>query len=90
VLIALASGPDHGVCRFCHRGLARRAGDRAGRGAGHGHHRLVGGADRHVLPFIFARLDRDPAAASGPLVTSIADVLGVLIYFTIAARLLSL
>ncbi len=42
------------------------------------------------LPFIFSRFDRDPAAASGPLVTSIADVLGVLIYFTIAAQLLGL
>ncbi len=42
------------------------------------------------LPFIFSKLDRDPAAASGPLVTSIADVLGVLIYFTIAAQLLGL
>jgi magnesium transporter len=51
---------------------------------------MVGALIGMCLPFIFARLDRDPAAASGPLVTSIADVLGVLIYFTIAARLLSL
>lgn len=40
------------------------------------------------LPFVFARFDRDPAAASGPLVTSITDVLGVLAYFSIAATLL--
>ena len=51
---------------------------------------LMGALIGMCLPFIFAKLDRDPAAASGPLVTSIADVLGVLIYFTIAARLLSL
>jgi magnesium transporter len=42
------------------------------------------------LPFVFARLDRDPAAASGPLVTSITDVLGVLAYFGIASALLDL
>jgi len=30
----------------------------------------------------------DPATASAPLVTSIADVAGVLIYFSIAAMLL--
>ncbi len=42
------------------------------------------------LPFIFAKLDRDPAAASGPLVTSLADVLGVLMYFGIATVLLDI
>ena len=42
------------------------------------------------LPFIFARLGRDPAAASGPLVTSLADVLGVLMYFGIASALLDI
>lgn len=51
---------------------------------------LMGALIGMCLPFIFAKLERDPAAASGPLVTSIADVLGVLIYFTIAARLLTL
>ncbi len=51
---------------------------------------LMGALIGMCLPFIFAKLERDPAAASGPLVTSIADVLGVLIYFTIAAQLLGL
>ncbi|MGY6706284.1 magnesium transporter [Roseinatronobacter sp.] len=51
---------------------------------------LMGALIGMCLPFIFAKIDRDPAAASGPLVTSIADVLGVLIYFTIAAQLLEL
>ncbi|MGY6549982.1 MAG: magnesium transporter [Roseinatronobacter sp.] len=51
---------------------------------------LMGALIGMSLPFLFARLERDPAAASGPLVTSIADVLGVLIYFSIAARLLAL
>lgn len=40
------------------------------------------------LPFIFQRLKMDPAAASGPLVTSVADVMGVLIYLGIASALL--
>jgi len=36
------------------------------------------------LPFILTRLKLDPATASAPLVTSIADIGGVLIYFSIA------
>ena len=37
-----------------------------------------------LLPFIFTTVKLDPAAASAPLVTSIADISGVLIYFSIA------
>ncbi len=40
------------------------------------------------LPFLLSRFDLDPATASGPLVTSIADVAGVLIYFGLAAAFL--
>lgn len=36
------------------------------------------------LPFLFTRLKMDPATASAPLITSIADIGGVLIYFSIA------
>jgi magnesium transporter len=36
------------------------------------------------LPFVLQRLRFDPATASAPLVTSIADISGVLIYFSIA------
>lgn len=35
-------------------------------------------------PLFISRLGHDPAVASSPLVTSIADILGVLIYFSIA------
>lgn len=49
---------------------------------------LLGALIGMSLPFIFAILNKDPAAASGPLVTSLADVLGVVIYFTIASVLL--
>ncbi len=37
-----------------------------------------------VLPFIFTRFKVDPATASAPLITSIADITGVMIYFSIA------
>ncbi len=35
-------------------------------------------------PLLISKLGHDPAVASSPLVTSIADILGVLIYFSIA------
>lgn len=38
-----------------------------------------------LLPFIFTKLKLDPATASAPLITSIADISGVLIYFSIAS-----
>lgn len=41
-----------------------------------------------LLPFLFTRLKIDPATASAPLITSLADILGVLIYFTVASRML--
>ncbi|MCD7938031.1 MAG: magnesium transporter [Tannerellaceae bacterium] len=37
-----------------------------------------------LLPFVFTKLKVDPATASAPLITSIADITGVLIYFSIA------
>jgi magnesium transporter len=37
-----------------------------------------------LLPIVLTRLGRDPATASAPLVTSLADISGVLIYFSIA------
>lgn len=37
-----------------------------------------------LLPFIFTKIKIDPATASAPLITSIADICGVLIYFSIA------
>lgn len=40
------------------------------------------------LPFILRKFNQDPASASAPLVTSIADILGVLIYLGIASVML--
>ncbi|SUZ31522.1 Magnesium transporter MgtE [Roseibaca ekhonensis] len=51
---------------------------------------LAGAILGMCLPFVFNKLGRDPAAAAGPLVASLADVLGVLTYFTIARALLDL
>ncbi len=43
-----------------------------------------------TIPFIFTRLKLDPATASAPLITSIADIMGVWIYFSIAAWIFGL
>ncbi len=40
------------------------------------------------MPFLLNRFGLDPATASAPLITSIADIAGVLIYFSIATALL--
>lgn len=42
------------------------------------------------LPFLLSKLKLDPATASAPLITSIADALGVIIYFTIATTMLDM
>lgn len=49
---------------------------------------LAGSLIGLVLPFLLNRFRMDPATASGPLVTSMADVVGVLIYFSIATAML--
>ncbi|HHQ69114.1 MAG TPA: magnesium transporter [Halothiobacillaceae bacterium] len=41
-----------------------------------------------LLPFLLNRFKLDPATASAPLITSIADIGGILIYFSIAAALI--
>jgi len=46
---------------------------------------VIGSLIGMLLPFLLKKLKLDPAAASGPLVTSIADIMGVWVYFTIAA-----
>lgn len=51
---------------------------------------LVGSVIGMSLPFLFSRLNMDPAVASGPLITSIADAAGVLVYFGIASVVLQL
>jgi len=43
-----------------------------------------------ALPFILTRLQLDPAMASSPLITSIVDVFGLLVYFWIATLILGM
>jgi magnesium transporter len=43
-----------------------------------------------LMPFVLSRLRLDPATASAPLITSIADALGVVIYLGLATAMLEL
>ena len=51
---------------------------------------MIGSLIGISLPFIFQLLKLDPATASGPLVTSIADIVGVFVYFYIASMIINL
>ena len=42
-----------------------------------------------VVPFLLTRIGIDPAVASSPLITSVADIAGLTIYFAIATWVLS-
>ena len=42
-----------------------------------------------VTPVVFKKIKIDPAIASGPLITTLNDVIGVFIYLTIARAILS-
>ncbi|NUH63921.1 magnesium transporter [Sulfitobacter sp. S0837] len=51
---------------------------------------MIGSLVGMSLPFLLSRLRLDPATASGPLVTTISDATGVVIYFSIATLILQL
>lgn len=51
---------------------------------------LAGSIIGLLLPFIFTRFKIDPATASAPLITSIADIIGVVLYFSIATWYLNI
>lgn len=51
---------------------------------------MVGSLIGMSLPFIFNKMKMDPATASAPLITSLADIIGVVIYFSIATWYLGL
>ncbi len=42
------------------------------------------------LPFVLTRFNLDPASASGPMVASISDALGLLVYFSVARAVLGI
>lgn len=50
---------------------------------------MVGSMVGMALPFLLTKLKLDPATASAPLITSIADICGIMIYFSIATALLT-
>lgn len=50
---------------------------------------VIGSIIGTALPFVLSRFNFDPATASAPLITSLSDISGVLIYFTIATIFLS-
>lgn len=49
---------------------------------------LFGSVTGSMLPFVLRRLGFDPATASAPLVATLVDVTGIIIYFTVATLLL--
>lgn len=49
---------------------------------------LFGSVTGSMLPFVLRRLGFDPATASAPLVATLVDVTGIVIYFTVATLLL--
>ena len=50
---------------------------------------LFGSILGSMLPFLLSRAGLDPASASAPLVSTVSDVTGLFIYFTIATALLT-
>ncbi|MFQ5964465.1 MAG: magnesium transporter [Candidatus Scalinduaceae bacterium] len=51
---------------------------------------LVGNMAGAITPLVFRYLRLDPAIVSAPLITTIIDVTGIIIYFEIARRILSI
>ncbi|HVK62076.1 MAG TPA: magnesium transporter, partial [Bdellovibrionales bacterium] len=49
---------------------------------------LIGSLCGSMLPFLLRRLKLDPASASAPMVATVVDVMGVVIYFEVAKLLL--
>lgn len=49
----------------------------------------AGGVVGIALPLLLSKLGFDPATASSPLITSVADIAGTLIYFCLATRFLA-
>jgi hypothetical protein len=49
---------------------------------------MFGSLTASMLPFILQRVGFDPASASAPLVATLVDVRGLVIYFTVASLIL--
>lgn len=66
------------------------SGYRDGGGDFHGPVVLAGSVIGMSLPFLLSRYGLDPATASAPLITSIADAIGVVIYLSMALAILGM
>ncbi|MDQ2075867.1 magnesium transporter [Marinimicrobium sp. ABcell2] len=51
---------------------------------------VIGSMIGMLLPFVLNRFNMDPATASAPLITTIADICGILIYLSIATAILQI
>ena len=51
---------------------------------------IIGSMMGFSLPFLLSKFNLDPASASSPLITTLADTLGVVVYFTVATWMLDL
>ena len=51
---------------------------------------MLGNLVGAILPFIAKRFRIDPAVMSGPFITTVVDILGLLLYFEVARRVLHL
>ncbi len=51
---------------------------------------IIAGTVGAAIPIIFDRINVDPALASGPFITTTVDVMGIAVYFGIAAVLLGI
>jgi len=49
---------------------------------------LWGSLTGSMLPFLLRRLGADPASSSAPFVSTLVDVTGLIIYFTVATLIL--
>ena len=49
---------------------------------------LFAGLDGTLIPIIFKKIGIDPAVASGPLITTINDLLAVIIYYSVSILML--
>ncbi|WP_234572841.1 magnesium transporter [Rhodohalobacter sp. 614A] len=49
---------------------------------------LFGNLSGSILPFIMTRMGLDPAVTSAPFISTLVDVTGIIIYFTVAVLLL--
>ena len=50
---------------------------------------IFGAVTGAMLPFIFKRMNLDPAVSSSPLLASLVDIFGVLIFYNTARWIIS-